>query len=128
MKRKIVIASLFLLAYLGFLLAQLPASLVVRHLPLPPIWCGWRGERHPLERSGRSGAICQRVPTQLRWDLDGWSLLRLAPEGVGALWRAQRTQRAGDPGLERCCFRARHHPQCAGPWVLERVPMRPPSR
>ena len=36
MKRKIVIASLFLLAYLGFLLAQLPASLVVRHLPLPP--------------------------------------------------------------------------------------------
>lgn len=36
MKRKIVIASLFLLAYLGFLLAQLPASLVVRHLPQPP--------------------------------------------------------------------------------------------
>ena len=36
MKKKVLIAALFLVAYLGFLLVKLPASLVVRHLPLPP--------------------------------------------------------------------------------------------
>ena len=36
MKKKVLIAALFLVAYLGFLLVKLPATLVVRHLPLPP--------------------------------------------------------------------------------------------
>ena len=35
MKKKVLIAALFLVAYLGFLLVKLPATLVVRHLPLP---------------------------------------------------------------------------------------------
>ena len=35
MKKRILIASLFLAAYLVFLLATLPAALVARHLPLP---------------------------------------------------------------------------------------------
>jgi general secretion pathway protein N len=38
------------------------------------------GERHPLERSGRPVQYASESLTQLRWDLDGWSLLRLAPE------------------------------------------------
>ena len=80
MKRKIVIASLFLLAYLGFLLAQLPASLVVRHLPLPPIWCGWRVSGTLWSGQAARVQYASESLTQLRWDLDGWSLLRLAPE------------------------------------------------
>ncbi|MGL5178782.1 MAG: type II secretion system protein N, partial [Aeromonas veronii] len=35
MKKRILIASLFLAAYFVFLLATLPAALVARHLPLP---------------------------------------------------------------------------------------------
>jgi hypothetical protein len=81
MKRKIVIASLFLLAYLGFLLAQLPASLVVRHLPLPPNLVRLEGVSGTLW-SGQAARVqyASESLTQLRWDLDGWSLLRLAPE------------------------------------------------
>ncbi|KAL8181358.1 UNVERIFIED_CONTAM: hypothetical protein K2H54_000235 [Gekko kuhli] len=36
-KQRVLIAVLFLAAYLVFLLAKLPASLVVRYLPLPPL-------------------------------------------------------------------------------------------
>ncbi len=42
MKQRVLIAVLFLAAYLVFLLAKLPASLVVRYLPLPP-WYSWKG-------------------------------------------------------------------------------------
>ena len=81
MKQKVLIAVLFLTVYLMFLLARLPATLVVRHLPLPPnlvqlegvSGTHWSGQIARLQYASES-------LTQLRWELDGWSLLRLAPE------------------------------------------------
>jgi len=84
MKKRILIASLFLAAYLLFLLATLPAALVARYLPLPTNIANllklegvsgtlWSGQIARLQYASES-------VNQLRWDLNGWSLLRFAPE------------------------------------------------
>ena len=86
MKKRILIASLFLVAYLVFLLATLPAALVARYLPLPA------NVANLLKLEGVSGTLwsgqiarlqyASESVNQLRWDLNGWSLLRFAPEAV----------------------------------------------
>ncbi len=127
MKRKIVIASLFLLAYLGFLLAQLPASLVVRHLPLPPNLVRLEGVSGTLW-SGQAARVqyASESLTQLRWDLDGWSLLRLAPEASVRFGERSGLNGQGILGWNGAAFGRDITLNAPAPWVLERVPMRPP--
>ncbi|ATP89486.1 GspN family type II secretion system protein ExeN [Aeromonas caviae] len=127
MKRKIVIASLFLLAYLGFLLAQLPASLVVRHLPLPPNLVRLEGVSGTLW-SGQAARVqyASESLTQLRWDLDGWSLLRLAPEVSVRFGERSGLNGQGILGWNGAAFGRDITLNAPALWVLERVPMRPP--
>ena len=125
MKQRVLIAVLFLAAYLVFLLAKLPASLVVRYLPLPPLvqlegvsGTLWSGQVARLQYASES-------LTQLRWELNGWSLLRFALRCPCALASAAASTGRGS-GLERRRLWPRHHPQRAGPWLLARVPMQLP--
>ncbi|MFQ2317974.1 GspN family type II secretion system protein ExeN [Aeromonas caviae] len=123
MKRSILIASLFLLAYLGFLLAQLPAALVVRHLPLPANLVRlegvsgtlWRGQAARLQYASES-------LTQLRWELDGWSLLRLAPEISVRFGERAGLNGQGVLGWNGAAFGRDITLNAPAPWVLERVP------
>ena len=72
MKQKVLIAVLFLTVYLMFLLARLPATLVVRHLPLPPNLVQLEGVSGTLW-SGQIARLqyASESLTQLRWELDG---------------------------------------------------------
>ncbi len=63
--------------------------------------------------------------TQLRWELNGWSLLRLPLKCPCALASAAASTGRGG-WLERRRLWPRHHPQRAGPWLLARVPMQLP--
>ena len=120
-----MIASLSCWPISGFLLAQLPASrwCATCH---SPTWCGWRGERHPLERSGRPSAIRQRVADP--GALGAERLVPAAPgaRGLGPLWRAWRPQRSGVVGWSGTAFGRDITLNAPASWVLGRVPMRPP--
>ncbi|MFM4803930.1 GspN family type II secretion system protein ExeN [Aeromonas bivalvium] len=126
MKRKIWILVVFLLAWLGFLLISVPASLVARHLPLPPMvklegvsGTLWQGEIARLQYASES-------LTRLRWDLDGWSLLRLAPEVAVRFGERSGLNGQGMIGWNGAAFGRDLTLNAPAPWVLARLPLRPP--
>ncbi|MFM4703071.1 GspN family type II secretion system protein ExeN [Aeromonas bivalvium] len=126
MKRKIWILVVFLLAWLGFLLISVPASLVARHLPLPPMvrlegvsGTLWQGEVARLQYASES-------LTRLRWDLDGWSLLRLAPEVAVRFGERDGLNGQGVIGWNGAAFGRDLTLNAPAPWLLARLPLRPP--
>lgn len=126
MKQRILIGTLFLLAYLIFLVARLPAELVVRFAPLPPM----------VSLEGVSGTLWQGQAARLRyaserfsnvqWDINGWSLLTLSPQVA-----LRFGERGGLNGHGTLTWRGgvqAHDLVLSAPaaWVLERLPQRPP--
>ena len=130
MKKRILIASLFLAAYLIFLLATLPAALVARHLPLPA------NVANLLKLEGVSGTLwsgqiarlqyASESVNQLRWDLNGWSLLRFAPEVAIRFGDRNGLNGQGIVGWNGSAFGRDLTLNAPAPWLLSRVPMRLP--
>ncbi|WP_426010366.1 GspN family type II secretion system protein ExeN [Aeromonas salmonicida] len=127
MKKKVLIAALFLVAYLGFLLVKLPATLVVRHLPLPPNLVQLEGVSGTLW-SGQVARLqyASESLTQLRWELNGWSLLRFAPEVSLRFGDRSGLNGQGVVGWNGAAFGRDITLNVSAPWVLDRVPMRLP--
>ncbi|TMX07292.1 type II secretion system protein N [Aeromonas salmonicida subsp. achromogenes] len=127
MKKKVLIAALFLVAYLGFLLVKLPATLVVRHLPLPPNLVQLEGVSGTLW-SGQVARLqyASESLTQLRWELNGWSLLRFAPEVFLRFGDRSGLNGQGVVGWNGAAFGRDITLNVPAPWVLDRVPMRLP--
>lgn len=127
MKQKVLIAALFLVAYLGFLLVTLPATLVVRHLPLPPNLVQLEGVSGTLW-SGQIARLqyASKSLTQLRWELDGWSLLRLAPEVSVRFGDRAGLNGQGVIGWNGAAFGRDITLNAPAPWLLARVPTRLP--
>ena len=127
MKQKVLIAVLFLTVYLMFLLARLPATLVVRHLPLPPNLVQLEGVSGTLW-SGQIARLqyASESLTQLRWDLDGWSLLRLAPEVSVRFGDRAGLNGQGVIGWNGAAFGRDITLNAPAPWLLARVPTRLP--
>ncbi|ELM3616795.1 GspN family type II secretion system protein ExeN [Aeromonas sobria] len=130
MKKPILIASFFLAAYLVFLLATLPAALVARYLPLPANIANllklegvsgtlWSGQAARLQYASES-------VSQLRWDLNGWSLLRLAPEVTVRFGDRNGLNGQGIVGWNGAAFGRDLTLNAPAPWLLSRVPMRLP--
>ncbi len=130
MKKRILIASLFLAAYLVFLLTTLPAALVARHLPLPANIANllklegvsgtlWNGQIARLQYASES-------VNQLRWDLNGWSLLRFAPEVAIRFGDRNGLNGQGVVGWNGAAFGRDLTLNALAPWLLSRVPMRLP--
>ncbi|MGY4025371.1 GspN family type II secretion system protein ExeN [Aeromonas rivuli] len=126
MKRKIWIVVVFMLAWLGFLLTSVPASLVARHLPLPPMvklegvsGTLWRGEVARLQYASES-------VTRLRWDLNGWSLLRFAPELAVRFGERDGLNGQGVVGWGSAAFGRDLTLNAPAPWLLSRLPLRLP--
>lgn len=126
MKQRILVGLLFLLAYLGFLVAHLPAQWALRMAPLPAA----------LSISGISGTLWagqaahvsygREAVSQLHWRLDGWSLLTLSP----AL-DISFGERSGVNGRGRLAWEGGIRAQdlvlnAPAPWLLARLPQRPP--
>ncbi|HHQ4636445.1 TPA: GspN family type II secretion system protein ExeN [Aeromonas veronii] len=130
MKKRILIASLFLAAYFVFLLATLPAALVARHLPLPA------NVANLLKLEGVSGTLwsgqiarlqyASESVNQLRWDLNGWSLLRFAPEVAIRFGDRNGLNGQGVVGWNGAAFGRDLTLNAPAPWLLSRVPMRLP--
>ncbi|ASI24669.1 TPA: GspN family type II secretion system protein ExeN [Aeromonas salmonicida] len=127
MKKKVLIAALFLVAYLGFLLVKLPATLVVRHLPLLPNLVQLEGVSGTLW-SGQVARLqyASESLTQLRWELNGWSLLRFAPEVFLRFGDRSGLNGQGVVGWNGAAFGRDITLNVPAPWVLDRVPMRLP--
>lgn len=127
MKKKVLIAALFLVAYLGFLLVKLPATLVVRYLPLPPNLVQLEGVSGTLW-SGQVARLqyASESLTQLRWELNGWSLLRFAPEISLRFGDRSGLNGQGVVGWNGAAFGRDITLNVPAPWVLDRVPMRLP--
>lgn len=130
MKQRILIAGLFLAAYLICLLATLPAALVVRYLPLPTNINNllklegvsgtlWRGQAARLHYASES-------VSQLRWDLNSWSLLRLAPEVTIRFGERNGLNGQGVIGWNGAAFGRDLTFNAPAPWLLSRMPMRLP--
>ena len=105
----------------------LPATLVVRRLPLlPQPWCSWR-VAVPLW-SGQIRPSANMPAESLTAALGARMAGRLLPPGSRGLgpFRRAAASMAGGGRLEWRGLR-RDHPQRAGPWVLARVPMGLPS-
>jgi general secretion pathway protein N len=130
MKKRILIASLFLVAYLVFLLATLPAALVARYLPLPA------NVANLLKQEGVSGTLwngqiarlqyASESVNQLRWDLNGWSLLRFAPEVAIRFGDRNGLNGQGVVGSNGADFGRELTLNAPAPWLLSRVSMRLP--
>lgn len=127
MKQRILIALLFLVAYLGFLIARLPADLVVRYAPLPPMvslegvsGTLWQGQAARLQVASESFS-------NLSWDLEVGSLLTLSPRV--ALRFGQRGGLNGEAlvGWQQSRITARDLVlNMPAPWLLSRLPLRLP--
>ncbi|MGL4250347.1 MAG: type II secretion system protein N [Aeromonas sp.] len=130
MKKSILIACLFLAAYFFFLLATLPAALVVRHLPLPD------QISNLLKLEGVSGTLwsgqaarlqyASEAVSQLRWDFNGWSLLRFAPEVAIRFGERNGINGQGSIGWNGNLFARDLTLNAPAPWLLDRIPMRLP--
>ncbi|MGL6262376.1 GspN family type II secretion system protein ExeN [Aeromonas jandaei] len=127
MKKRILIASLFLAAYFVFLLATLPAALVVRYLPLPANVASllkmegvsgtlWSGQIARLQYASES-------ISQLRWDLNGWSLLRFAPEVAIRFGERNGLNGQGVVGWNGAAFGHDLTLNAPAPWVMARIPL-----
>lgn len=130
MKQRILTATLFLVAYLIFLLATLPAALVARYLPLPAQIANllklegvsgtlWSGQIARLQYASES-------VNQLRWELNGWSLLRLAPEVSVRFGDRHGLNGQGVIGWQGSLFARDLTLNAPAPWLLARLPLRPP--
>ncbi|EKP0308879.1 type II secretion system protein N [Aeromonas veronii] len=130
MKQRILLASFFLAAYLMFLLATLPAALVARHLPLPAhignllklegvsgtLWSGQIARLHYASES----------VSQLRWDVNGWSLLRFAPAVTIRFGERNGLNGQGMIGWNGAAFGQDLTINMPAPWLLSRLPLRLP--
>ncbi|PJG58866.1 type II secretion system protein N [Aeromonas cavernicola] len=127
MKQRLLIATLFVVAYILFLLATLPAALVVRYLPLPaPLntlltlegvsGTIWRGQIARLQYASESISL-------LRWELNGWSLLRLAPEVSLRFGDRNSVNGQGVVGWQGALFGRDVTLNLPAAWLLSRVPM-----
>ncbi|MGL5812931.1 MAG: GspN family type II secretion system protein ExeN [Aeromonas sp.] len=127
MKHRVLIPAIFLVTYLVFLLVQLPAALVVRYLPLPANLVRLEGVSGTLW-SGQIARLqyASESLTQLRWDLNGWSLLRLAPEASVRFGDRAGLNGQGIIGWNGAAFGRDITLNAPAPWLLERVPMRLP--
>lgn len=127
MKQRILMAALFLAAYLVFLLTMLPASLVVRYLPLPPNQLRLEGVSGTLW-SGQAARLqyASESLSQLRWELNGWSLLRLAPEVSLRVGERGGLNGQGVIGWNGAAFGRDITLNVPAPWLLARLPVRLP--
>ena len=83
MKNKVVMVVMFLIAYLGFLIATLPATVVLKHVSLP------KSLNNSVKLAGVSGSVWHTRIEQVIYQgtriekvdtrLNAWSLLSLTP-------------------------------------------------
>lgn len=125
MKKMLTFGALFVSAYISFMLLTLPAQWVVRFSPQIKALA-------PLKFDGIDGTIWQgkiahlqyqnETISQLRWDFDGWSLLRLAPQMAIRFGDRQGLNGQGTIGWQGSLFAKQVTVNLPAQWALQKWP------